>query len=128
MSFDIFLQGFVDGEGAAGDRAAAIAVVTPLLAGPVSDGFGRIVTADGEADIHGLGEDNQGLMINHVSGRRIWQRIVDVAIAAGYVVLPIGCPVCVVDEVMIGHLPDELRPDVVLVRDGGELERAIAHA
>ena len=128
MSFDIFLQGFVDGEGAPGDRAVAIAMLTPFLAGPVSDGFGRIVTADGEADVYGLGESDQGLMINHASGRRIWQLIVDVAVAAGYVVLPVGCPVCVVDEVMIGHLPEELRPDVVLVRDGGELERAIAHA
>ena len=128
MSFDIFLQGFVDGEAAPGDRASAIAIVTPLLAGPVSDGFGRIVTVDGEADIYGLGDSDQGLMINHVSGRQIWQLIIDVARAAGYAVLPVGGPVCVVDEVMIGHLPDELRHHAVLVRDGGDLERAVVNA
>ena len=105
-----------------------MAIVTPLLAGAVSDGFGRIVTADGEADLYGLGEDDHGLMINHASGREIWQLIVDVARSGGYAVLPVGCPVCVVDEVMIGHLPDELRQDAVLVHDGGDLERAIVHA
>ena len=128
MSFDIFLQGFVGGGGAPGDRAAAIAIVTPLLADPVSDGFGRIVTADGEADIYGLGDNDQGLMINHANGRQIWQLIVDVARAAGYAVLPVGCPVCVVDEVMIAHLPDELRQDAVLVHDGGDLECAVVNA
>jgi hypothetical protein len=128
VSFDIFLQGFVGGDGAPGDRAAAIAIVAPLLAGPVSDGFGRIVTADGEADIYGLADNDQGLMINHASGRQIWQLIVDVARAAGYAVLPVGCPVCVVDDAMIGHLPDELRQDALLVLDGGDLERAIVNA
>jgi hypothetical protein len=128
VSFDIFLQGFVGGDGAPGDRAAAIAIVTPFLAGAASDGVGWIVTADGEADIYGLGNNDQGLMINHATGRQIWQLIVDVARAAGYAVLPVGCPVCVVDEVMIGHLPDELRPDAVLVHDGGDLERAVVNA
>ena len=128
MSFDIILQGFVRGDGAPGNRAAAIAIVTPLLAGPVSDGFGRIVTADGEGDIYGLDDNDQGLVINHATGRQIWQLIVDVARAAGYAVLPVGCPVCVVDEVMIGHLPDQLRQNAVLVRDGGDLERAVVNA
>jgi len=128
VSFDIILQGFVRGDGAPGNRAAAIAIVTPLLAGPVSDGFGRIVTADGEGDIYGLDDNDQGLVINHATGRQIWQLIVDVARAAGYAVLPVGCPVCVVDEVMIGHLPDQLRQNAVLVRDGGDLERAVVNA
>lgn len=128
VSFDTFLQGFVGGDSAPGDRAAAIAIVTPLLAGPVSAGSGRIVTADGEADIYGLGDSEQGLMINHASGLQIWQLIVDVARAARYAVLPVGCPVCVVDEVMIGHLPDELRRDAVLIHDGGDLKRAVVNA
>jgi hypothetical protein len=128
VSFDIFLHGFRDGDGTPGDRAAAIAIITPLLSGPVSDGFGRIVTADGEADIYGLGDGDHGLMVNHASGRQIWQVIVDVARAAGYVVLPVGCPVCVLDEAVIGHLPVELREDTVLVRDGGDLERVVLTA
>jgi hypothetical protein len=128
VSFDTFVQGFVDGEGVSGDRAAAIRIVSALLAGPVSNGFGRIVTADGEAHIYGLGDNEQGLMINHATGRQIWQLIVDVARAAGYAVLPVGCPVCVVDEVLINHLPDELRRDAVLVHDGGDLERAVVNA
>lgn len=94
----------------------------------MSDGFGRIVTADGEGDIYGLDDNDQGLVINHATGRQIWQLIVDVARAAGYAVLPVGCPVCVVDEVMIGHLPDQLRQNAVLVRDGGDLERAVVNA
>jgi len=86
------------------------------------------VTADGEGDIYGLDDNDQGLVINHATGRQIWQLIVDVARAAGYAVLPVGCPVCVVDEVMIGHLPDQLRQNAVLVRDGGDLERAVVNA
>lgn len=128
MSFDIFLQGFRDGDGTPGDRAAAIAIITPLLAGPVSDGFGRIVTKDGEADIYDLADADEGLMVNHASGRQIWQVIVDVARAARYVVLPVGCPACVVDEAVIGHLPVELREDTVLVHDGGDLERVVLTA
>jgi len=52
VSFEIFLQRFLDGDGTPGDRAAAITIITPLLAGPVSEGFGRIETTDGDADIY----------------------------------------------------------------------------
>jgi len=128
VSFDIFLQGFRDGAGTPGDQAAAIAIITPLLAGPISGGYGRIVTADGEADLYGLGDSDEGLMVNRASGHQIWQVIVDIARAAGYVVLPVGCPACVVDEVAIGHLPDELREAAVLVHDGGDLELLVLSA
>jgi hypothetical protein len=128
VSFDIFLQGFCDGDGTPGDQAAAIAIITPLLAGPISGGYGRIVTADGEADLYGLGDSDEGLMVNHASGHQIWQVIVDIARGAGFVVLPVGCPACVVDEVTIGHLPDELREAAVLVHDGGDLEGVVLTA
>ena len=47
------------------------------------------MTADGEADIYGLGDYDQGLMINHASGRQIWQLIVDVEFAE-----PLAMPSC----------------------------------
>lgn len=37
----------------------------------------RLVTHDGEADCHGLGEGS--LMINHASGEAIWNLVVEVA-------------------------------------------------
>jgi hypothetical protein len=128
VSFDIFLQGFLGGDDAPGDRAAAIGIIAPLLAGPVTDGYGRIVTADGDADVYGLGDSDQGLMVNHASGHEIWQVVVDIARAAGYAVLPVGCPACVVDAVILGHLPEELRDAAVLVHDGGDLERVVLTA
>ena len=123
MSFDIFLQSFAGGQAALGDPGAALRVLEPYLAGPADGGYAKARTADGAADVYGLGSDC--LMINHASGTLIWQVMVDVARAAGYVILPVGVPACVVREEMIGDLPGELRDGAVVVRSGAELQDAV---
>jgi hypothetical protein len=116
MSVDIFLQGFVDGNATDGDGAASMAIITPFLARPPSDGFARLVTGDGGADIYGLDRNAKGLMVNHATGNQIWHVIVDIARAARYVILPVGCPVCLVDEEFRSQLPDELQCNVVVAQ------------
>lgn len=54
MSFDIFLQGFKDGEAAAGNPDAARQALGPYLTGVPDEGYARVRTADGQADVHGV--------------------------------------------------------------------------
>jgi hypothetical protein len=67
-------------------------------------------------------------MINHASGRQIWDVMFELARAAGFVVFPVGCPTCVIDDVSIEHLPDELASDVAIVRSGQDLLDAVLTA
>jgi hypothetical protein len=52
----------------------------------------HVSTPDGDAEVYRLGGD--GLMITHASGEFIWQVMVDVAVAGGYVIMPVGCAPC----------------------------------
>jgi hypothetical protein len=38
------------------------------------------------------GIDSDHLMISHASREHMWQVIFDLAVAAAYVVMPVGCP------------------------------------
>jgi hypothetical protein len=67
-------------------------------------------------------------MINHATGRAVWDLMFDVAVAGGYAVMPIGCPTCVTAPEQLAHLPVELREDAVLVRSGADLLRVIESA
>jgi hypothetical protein len=66
------------------------------------------------------------LVLNGVEGDRAWDVVFDVAGAARWVIMPIGCPVLVVDEAMIASIPVELLDDrPVLVRSGADVKRAV---
>jgi hypothetical protein len=45
--------------------------------------------------------------------------------AAGRVVMPVGCPVCLTDEGQRSDLPEGLQDEVVVVRSGMELLETI---
>lgn len=45
----------------------------------------------------------------------------DVAEAAGYVIMPVGCPVCIVSEDMRAGLPEEFRAAAVVVESGRDI-------
>jgi hypothetical protein len=119
MSYDVFLQSFVNGGAGGGDPEAARKVLEPYLT-PADDDRGqiRVRTSDGEADLYGLGE---GLMVNHASGQVIWQLLVDVSAASDYAIMPIGRPVCVTRKELIAQLPQELRGCAVVVGSGDDL-------
>jgi hypothetical protein len=123
MSFDVFLQGFTRGDHAPGRPDAAMRVLAPYFVDAPHDGYARLQLADGEADVYGL--DRSSLMVNHAAGEQVWDLVVTVAVAADWVIMPVGCPVCVVAEEHVRDLPDELRADVVVVRTGTDLLRAI---
>ena len=115
MSFDIFLQAFEDGAPVARDGTG----VRRLL----------LEAADrGEADVYGVPEEGatlKSLMFNHVSGGG-FDLLVEVARAAHLVVMPVGCPVCLVDERQREHLPPELAASgVEVVTTGDDLRRVI---
>ena len=68
-----------------------------------------------------------GLMVNHAAGEQIWNLVVAIAVAAAWVIMPIGCPVCVIDADQSDELPDELRRNVTVIHTGAQLLQVILH-
>ncbi len=131
MSFDIFLMRFSAGRARA-DRAGAMRILAPLVDGPIDDlDVVTIRTLDGDAAVYGLKEADS-LMFNHVSGQHVWDVMVEVAKAGSYVIMPVGCPTCVVDAADAVELPevlgDELGTGVLIVHSGAELLAAVESA
>jgi hypothetical protein len=125
VSFDVFLQAFEDGEVAQVDADLVTDLVDPLVVESVG-GFVRIRTRDGGANLHGYDYPSTGLMLNHISGREVWQVLADVARSAGLVVMPVGASVCVPSGTMIFDLPIELRQDVAVIGSGADLLAVVA--
>lgn len=121
MSFDVYLQAF------GGEQTDHSSRVLTVIDGLLDDGRMAIVTSDGSADVYGLDERPVvGLMFNHIVGLRAWDVIVEVARAAGFAILPVGAPTCIVDPDQERALPDDLAAEgVVLVSSGTELLRVI---
>ena len=104
MSFDIFLQRFVDGEAVDADVDSMLAILGPLITDRTAS-WARIVTADGGADVYGIDNPASGLMINHASGRAVWDVLFELARTAGMAIMPVGCPTSVTDPGLIDALP-----------------------
>jgi hypothetical protein len=124
VSFDIFLQAFSDGDATSADGDAA----PRMLDGWLEDrdgSYARIVTGDGGANVFGVDDFGDGLMINHASGRAVWDVMFDLAHAGGYAVMPIGCPACVISSLHVVGLPDGLREDAVVIESGEDLLRVV---
>lgn len=120
MSFDIFLQDFAD------DPSDRRDDVTRIL-GPLLDSDEHnLTTGDGSAAVYGLDESPMnGLMFNRVDGDEAWQVIFATAVAADWVVMPVGGPICIVSEDQRSSVPEELADaDIVLVNSGVELRAA----
>ena len=111
MSFDIHLQAFKDGD--AVDREGA-AVRQRLLAAAkhyeAESGFVEIGDDLAPADIYGVppeGAPLESLMFSRVGSNGL-DLLVEVAQMADLVVIPMGCPVCIVHGEQRQHLPPEL--------------------
>jgi hypothetical protein len=117
VSFDVYFQAFEAGD-APGGGDAARAVLDPYLTG-VAPGAHLLSCAGGSADVYGL--DSDSMMVTHIEGVCAWSLLVEAARAASWVVMPVGCPVCVLDEVQLEHLPEELRDDVRVITSGEDL-------
>lgn len=120
MSFDIYLQAFDD---ASVDVPRLSAYLEPML----DEARGNVITPDGQAEVYGLDHLATGLMFTHASGTAIWDVIHTVATIAHWAVIPVGCPVCLVDPDQAASLPPELVDAVgyQVVRSGADIRRAI---
>jgi hypothetical protein len=121
ISFDVFLQAFHDGDAATVNGPSVIDALARFSTEPVTSDSSWIRTTDGEAQIFGLDDADSGFMINHASGRVIWDVLVHVADLIGMTIMPIGCPTCVTRPELLEHLPEELKADARVVTSGEQL-------
>jgi hypothetical protein len=126
MSFDVFFQGFRHGDAEPGGGDAMRSVLAPhIVREDPAESFARIVSGDGAADVY-LSKDS--MLANHIAGERPWDLLVEGAKAAGWVIMPMGCPVLITDGSDRAHLPDGLGVDAVLVHTGGDARRVISES
>jgi hypothetical protein len=124
VSFDIFIQRFEDGGAAQADEAAMSAVLEPLLE-ERGDSWARIRTSDGDADVYGIDDPASGLMVNHASGREIWNVLFELGRTAGLAVMPVGCGTFVFSDDALSHLPDGVPEPIRIPTSGDALLRAV---
>lgn len=123
MSFDVFFQRFRNGNAAPGGGEAMRSVLAPHIArAEPENSFAHVVFGDGAADVY-LSDDS--MLANHIAGEQPWDLLVEGAKAAGWAIMPVGCPVLVTDESDRAHLPDGLGEDAVNVLTGKDVVRAI---
>lgn len=144
VSFHVFLQSFDSVTSPDGDRVRAYLepmlgelIVAPVPGQELTDmipvlGGARshVVTSDGSSEISGLDDLATGLSFNRLKGNVIWDVIHTVATIAYWVVIPIGCPVCVIDPEQAATLPPELVNDTSyrLVRSGADIRHTVETA
>jgi hypothetical protein len=121
VSFDVFFQGFVQGELASGGSDAMHRVPQSYIKREESQHQFVLVSVDGDTADVDLDQDL--MMVNQIFGERPWELLVRGARTAGWVVLPVGCPTCITDEAQRDHLPEGLDADAVLVKTGEDLLR-----
>lgn len=87
--------------------------------------FARVEYRDGGADVY---LDCDGMLANHIFGTQPWDLLVEGAQAAGWVILPVGCPTCLTNESQRPHLPEGMDLEVTVVGSGAELLSVIQSA
>lgn len=119
MSFDIYFQGFRGGDPVTGGGDRMLSVIEPFASwqGPPSN-FWLVQIGDGTADVY---LDDDHMMANRVSGQDPWGLLVKGAQAAGWVIMPVGCPTCLTQEGQLRELPEGLQESVAVVKSGPDL-------
>lgn len=84
--------------------------------------FAHIVFGDGAADVY---LSDGSMLANHIVGEQPWDLLVASAKAAGWVIMPVGCPVLITEESDRAHLPDGVGEDAVHVPTGKDILRVI---
>ena len=120
MSFDIFFLRFAQGNPSAGDDRALEEFVAPLIE-ERDEAWARIRTIDGKADLYGMDSLGASLMINHASGRAIWDVMFELAQVGGFAVIPVGCGTCITPSINPTDLPSEVPRPISVVASGAEL-------
>lgn len=120
VSFDIFFQRF---DGTAANPTKVMAVLEPYVIRR-EDRYVRVALEDGEADVY-LSDASTGAMVNHASGRAVWDLMYDLAVAGRFAVLPVGCGTCVPVAAMTAELPDHVPEPIRVVASGEDLLVAV---
>jgi hypothetical protein len=124
MSFDVFFQRFRDGDADPGGVEAMRSVLAPHIAREEPEhSFAHVVFGDGAADVY---LSDGSMLANHIAGEQPWGLLVEGAKAAGWAIMPVGCPVLITDESYRAHLPDGLAEDAVNVLTGKDILRVIS--
>ena len=97
----------------------ALATIRSYVQGEFGPEYAQVVTGDGGMDVFGL--STPAIMVNHAAGEDVWDLLVDVAWAASWAVLPVGCPARVTDVSLLAQLPEELQVDARVVTCGQDL-------
>lgn len=127
VAFDVILQPFSDGQPSVADGAAIRDLLEPYVVA-AEEGWARLETADGDADVYGYDDLTRGFMVNHAAGHAIWDVLVEAASVGSLAIMPVGCPACVTDQSRLVDLPSELVDDAVVVSTGRDLLRVIEQA
>jgi hypothetical protein len=123
VSFDVYFQRFRDGDAEPGGGEPMRQVLDPFIVREEPEhSFLLVEYGDGSADLY---LDGDHMMANHITGKKPWELLVEGAQAAGWVIMPVGCPTCLTDESQRIHLPEGLNKDVALVATGEELLQVI---
>ena len=127
MGFEIFVQGFKDGDAATRDGEAALAVLDPLIS-LREETWARISTGDGEVDVFGIDTAAKGLMFSRPQGQQAMDLIYEVARRARFVILPVGCGTLLTVETVRSELPPGVPEPIVHVSSGDDIVAAIRAA
>jgi hypothetical protein len=127
VSFDIFFQSLGTPEGVPARGRSILDVIRPLIV-ECNGAWARIETVDGSADVYGLDDSSSGLMINHASGRAVWDLMYDIARAGAFAVMPVGCGTCVLEGSFATALAVGMPEPIVMVRSGADLLTAVGAA
>jgi hypothetical protein len=127
MSFDIFFQRFPGGDLPKSGAAMVAAYLAPMV--KLRDAsWARIATVDGQADVFGMDRLATGFMMNHASGRAVWDVMFELARIGGYAVMPVGCGTCITDDLDPSQLPAEVPHPIKVVRSGQDLLDVVERA
>lgn len=122
MAFDIYLQGFIDGEASGTGGESVREVLRPYLRRTSDEPEQLEIGPDSRADIY-LSEDS--LMVSHIEGAAVFDLLLEAARAGRWTIMPIGVPPAVTDVDLLAHLPDGLSDGAVIVETGADLLRLI---
>lgn len=119
MSFDIHFQGFIAGSSGKGGGHHMREVLGPYTVDRQPEfSFLKVEIGDGSADVY-LHED--GMMASRIKGNASLDLLVRGAKAANWVIIPVGCSVCLTAPEQRKQLPQDLLDDVVLIESGVDL-------
>ena len=114
MTVEVLLQHFVAGSDGREGRERALAVLAPFMPeGLDRFGRGRVVTADGGAEVFGLSDRSTSgaAVFGDLRGEEVWQLLVEVTAATGWTILPVGHAPVLVPGQRVDDLPPSLRDE-----------------